>query len=691
MQTPARCGASTPRFAAAVLMCTLAIQAQSPPPPQLLDPDLHHLGDSVLETWTDVPAEPEDIRWALRFTASRNAGEHVLTARHRDVDEPWTVRLNGQDLGTLERTKALTVQRWIVPAGTLRDGANELLVEPAKPTDDIVFGDVQLHAQSLRDLLRLQPVDVLILEADAGPVPAKLTITDADGGLARPYAAAQLHTAVRDGIVYTGTGRARLELPPGRYRIYASRGFEWSVHREDLTVPDADAGTAPASAVLTIRREVDTAGYVAADTHVHTLTHSGHGDASVEERLVTLAGEGVELAIATDHNHHTDYTPLQRELKLDYFTSVVGNEVSTDVGHMNAFPLDPHDAPPDHTLTDWIQLVDGIRAKGAKVVILNHPRWPQIPTGPFGVFHLHRLTGELQGQNAVPFDAMELINSTTLQPDPMYLFVDWFALLNHGERITAVGVSDSHTVGKPVGQGRTYVRSKAADPAAIDVDEACQSFLDGDTSVSLGIYAEVWVQDRYRMGETVVTQNNLTVSLRVAAPSWVRPRVARVFINGTAVAEQEVPVREAQPTDVRLTFTIEPPPHDAWLVCAVFGDGVKEPFWPTEKPYTVGATNPVYLDGDGDGVWLSPRAVAQALIARHGLEPAALGAALAPVDDAVAIEAASLLRASCEATQPGSAADALEALVESTASRAALQRYLKTLEPPQQGHNGEAR
>ena len=66
---------------------------------------------------------------------------------------------------------------------------------------------------------------------------------------------------------------------------------------------------------------------------------------------------------------------------------------------------------------------------------------------------------------------MELVNATVRASDAMYNFIDWFALLNHGEKITAVGSSDSHTVGDPVGQGRTYLVSSTDDPGAIDVDE----------------------------------------------------------------------------------------------------------------------------------------------------------------------------------------------------------------------------
>ena len=60
--------------------------------------------------------------------------------------------------------------------------------------------------------------------------------------------------------------------------------------------------------------------------HTCTLQFSGHGDASAMERVVTLAGEEVDLAIATDHNHQTDYSPFQEQAGLtEWFTPVIGN------------------------------------------------------------------------------------------------------------------------------------------------------------------------------------------------------------------------------------------------------------------------------------------------------------------------------------------------------------------------------
>ena len=91
------------------------------------------------------------------------------------------------------------------------------------------------------------------------------------------------HLAVRPGIIYTSTGTAQLGLPAGKYTIIAGRGFEYSVHQVEVDLND------PGHAIVTlgVRREVPTDGYVACDTHVHTRTHSGHGDATVQERMIT--------------------------------------------------------------------------------------------------------------------------------------------------------------------------------------------------------------------------------------------------------------------------------------------------------------------------------------------------------------------------------------------------------------------
>ena len=646
---------------------------------RVLDAGFHHLGDNSTPEWPEATAEPEGQRLDVEFHSERaNDTEWVLVVQHRHVSDPWSIRIDGVEIGRLQRADEKRDFYYPVPAGAISAGSHVLSFVPEKPQDDLTIGNIRLVETSFRELKDLRPVLLRVVDSGTGAaLPARVTITDPAGELVDVFYAESSHTATRKGLVYVMDAEARLELPAGSYVFHATRGMEWGHATAAVEVSDRVA----TQVELAIRREVDTSGWIAADTHIHTLEHSGHGDASEAERLVTLAGEGVELAVATDHNHNIDYRPLQERMGLNrWFTPVVGNEVTTDNGHFNAFPLDASDQVPDYEQSDWVKLVAGIRARGARVVILNHPRWPEIETGPYGVFRMNRLSGERHAGPAFSFDAMELANSTTLLDDPDYLLTDWFALLNHGERITAVGSSDSHTVGDPVGQGRTYVRSSTDDAGSIDVDEACDAFLAGRTSVSMGYFIEAALYGEHGHGETVqLAGDHVRLDVRVAAPSWIHPDRLRVYVNGTMTVEQPLATVPGMAYDECWVFALPAPRHDAWIVCVALGPGVSDPCWRTLNPYTIASTNPIYLDRDGDGTYDSPRATARRMLQEHGSGPR-LARELAGYDPAVRVQAMSLAR--------DELLRAARARLEDLAGEdAAARRYLSSLPDEDRGDN----
>ncbi len=601
--------ACTVHFAALLL----AVQgASGQGAPRSLDAALHHLGDSEIKDWPGVAEKPAGTRFKLEFTATAAPGSATLQLKQRDVDGVWRLLINDQKVAELLRHRAEKVVYYELPPGLLRDGSNLLELIPDNPTDDIAVGQFVLHTESLRAILKLQAVSIRVADAaDGAPLPARISIEAENGSLPDIYFPTTDRVAIREGLVYVH-GAAQFELPAGKYRVAANRGTEWS-RAEQLI----DLTSAPAEVGLRLRREVDTSGFIAADTHIHTFTLSGHGDATVEERMLSLAGEGVELAVATDHNHNTDYRPYQEKLALnEFFTPVTGNEVTTPNGHFNGFPLNPDDEIPPYQETNWVKVVEGIRLKGAKVVILNHPRWPEINDSPFSIFGLNRATGDRAAGTRFTFDAMELVNATVNTPDPLYLFTDWFALLNAGEKISAVGSSDSHTVGDPVGQGRTYIPSRTDQPSALNVDELVEQIRLGRTSVSLGIFADIRVNERFGAGDLVpVEDGQVSTRVRVAAPGWIRPRRAIMYVNGAPVAEQEVPGKPGEPTNATLSFTLPVRGVDGHLVCVVLGDPVKHAGWKTLNEYTLAATNPVFLDVNRDDKYSHPRESAQRIYA----------------------------------------------------------------------------
>lgn len=589
---------------------------------------------------------PSAFGWRLErtFQSAANSTEWVLAIEHADVEEFWKVEINSTLIGYLDAHRGRATSHLPIPAGLLVAGDNQVKVHTDSAQRPIFVHSVKvLPGTDKRAVTALGSVRVRVLDKAAGaPIPARITVTDERNDRVQMFYTEGRRTAARLGIVYVMTEPVSFQLPAGRYRLHATHGMEWSMDSAALTV---EAG-GDADVELAIEKVVDTAGFVAADTHLHILAFSGHGNASMEERLITLAGEGVEFAVATDHNHNTDYRPDQERLGLsEYFYSVTGNEVTTRVGHFNGFPLKPGDDLPNHYLRDWVKLVDSIRERGAEVVILNHPRWPTVNHSPFERRDLNQLTGDASSDTRITFDAMELVNTNTLIDHPLVLFADWFALLNRGERVTAVGASDSHTVEAVPGQARTYVRSRSERPGDIVESEMYQSLRKGQTTISMGIFAELRLPGGLDLGDIVpVSGRRLQVPLRVAAPEWVTPRTAFVFINGQQVARKNIAAKPGQATDEVLSFDVQTPAHDGHLVCVVLGTPPAAPVWYPVKDYALAATNPIYLDVDGDGAYSPPRATAERELARLGTDLARIEAALPKLDPAIAAQVLSLVR-----------------------------------------------
>jgi hypothetical protein len=136
---------------------------------------------------------------------------------------------------------------------------------------------------------------------------------------------------------FTGaSGALRMRVRPGTYEVYISRGPEYEVVVRKVTVEAG--GNARVQGVL--RRSVATPGYLSADLHMHAR---GSIDSGLDytERVKSIAAEGLEVVISTDHNYISDYEPFIIAGRMERFIkSIIGLELTTfEGGHFNAFPL----------------------------------------------------------------------------------------------------------------------------------------------------------------------------------------------------------------------------------------------------------------------------------------------------------------------------------------------------------------
>jgi hypothetical protein len=550
-----------------------------------------------------------------------------------------------------------------VPAGALHDGTNHLAIVPPKENDDIVVREIKVVSGPIGTAIHEATLELKATESTGNIItPCRFTIVsetgtlpplvDADEGKsARP-----LTMAIRPGVIYSATGRARVGLPRGRYVVYASRGFEWSVAKKTM---DLTAGSASVS--LEINREVATPGWVSCDTHVHTLTHSGHGDATIDERMITLAGEGIDLPVATDHNINIDYSdPVRRTGLFGVFTAVTGNEVTTPAGHFNIFPVTAGSRPPDFHQTNWPALMEELRATpSVKVVILNHPRNIHGGFQPFAPENFNALSGENLRGPEFTFDAMEILNSSAQQSDYMLVIRDWFALLNYGYKITAVGSSDSHDVSRYiVGQSRTYIAADDSDPSKIDIGNACSNLLAGRALVSMGLLIEPRVNGRFGVGELATNlSHEVSIESTVRGPSWVHAARVELFANGKLVAAEDLKNSAKNPPGIQgvVRWVLPRPKHDVHWVVVAAGPGVEAAYWKIPRPYqptsktwtghVIGVANPIWLDADGDGKFSAAKIYAERVIEAAASSAEKLISRLRDYDEATAIQAASLWKA----------------------------------------------
>jgi hypothetical protein len=643
-------------WAALALVLAPGMSATGAETARVLDATRYHLGTPGFPEWQEFAGKtPHGRRLDVKFAAEANAAEQALFIRQRDVKQRWQVQLNGRKIGDLVTVETELVNGFVVPAGALKAGENTLSIVPPTATDDIVVGEITLEPRPLKESLARATMTVTVTDAETrSGLPCRITVVDPAGALmplqppARSDTNAALAMAVRNGVIYTREGLANVGVLPGKYTIYASRGFEYSVSTQTVAV----AAGEHRKVTLQIRREVPTPGWVACDTHIHTLTHSGHGDATVDERMLTIAGEGIELPVATDHNHHTDYSEAASRTRLQsHFTPVIGNEVTTKIGHFNAFPVHRDGAVPDFKALDWATLIQGMRATpGVQVITLNHPR-DLHGLIPLSATNFNPVTGEHLRSVDFGVDALEVITSGAMQSDIHLLYRDWFALLNRGYKVAAVGSSDTHDVSRFIlGQGRTYVKSDDRNPAAINIDEVCKGFRSGKVLVSLGLLTQMTVNGKFEVGDLATGLGpELTVTVSVSGPSWVTADRLELYANGVKIRDEPLAPKQGV-EKANVTWKISRPSHDVHLVAIATGPGTRAPFWEIPRPYqpsspvfesrVIGSTNPIWVDGDGDGKFSPARLYAQVLVKRVGLEPGPLVAALANYDEAVAVQAA---------------------------------------------------
>jgi hypothetical protein len=377
-------------------------------------------------------ADAADVEATLLVTRLGQCTGNAAAACHTDADcaggtgpcadpVPTPGFLPGQAT-TQIRTDATGAFSGVV----LPQGRYEVRVSSPE-RDDVVVGPVDVGAGdtavAVPPLSARGTFTFLVAERSRGvfpPVPAKLVLKgvpptpdprfnrdvtarlSGEDILAETFGGTQAGSsgsaAGQSNVVYTATGQGSIQVRPGTYDVYASRGLEYSVALRRVTVPVGGE----TSASFRLKRVIRTPDAVSADFHVHS-GRSLDTNAALRDRVLAFGAEGVEVMVATDHDKHVDYAPLIAELGLERrLRSIVGDEVTGSVpnppafpnsfGHINGWPLPTAaDAPRDGAIQDefvapnW--LFKRLRDAGAEVIQYNHPRAGLSGITSIGIFN----------------------------------------------------------------------------------------------------------------------------------------------------------------------------------------------------------------------------------------------------------------------------------------------------------------
>jgi hypothetical protein len=441
-------------------------------------------------------------------------------------------------------------------------------------------------------------------DGDGEPVPAVVFVSYPEGGTDprpadgrlgedRPRGDARKATWVVDGDVL-------LPLPPGDYELWAHHGFEYELgFAEDV---QAVAGETRA-VELVLERAIDTSGWVSIDPHSHA-SPSLDGECTIEERLVTAVANGLDVHVATDHDHVSDYRPVATAMGLDsLLLTVPGDEISPTVrGHHNIYPVEPWTDEPNNGSPRWweeamttseLHAAWKERVGEEGVLQINHGRES---SGMFAAAEYDPYTGEPGEPDYYgdAFDVMEVLNSKGFG-DAVPLMIDWCSLLDQGLRPGAVAVSDSHSRLSGPGLPRTWVRLEREQPSAEDLPELISALKEGRAVLSGGPLLTVSLSDgttTVGVGETLEA-TSATLSIQVQAPSWVPVERVQLFTSGCVLVQEWWVDPETAVAPLWFDTELELAPEDDsyWFVLAQ-GSQDLGPAWSGAHPWAM--SNPVY-------------------------------------------------------------------------------------------------
>lgn len=455
-------------------------------------------------------------------------------------------------------------------------------------------------------------VRVRVVDAGTGRLTAgRIHLTASDGKFYAPADAFARISGEGDHLFHT-TGSATIAVPAGRLRVVAVKGFEFA---PDSTSVEVTAGRST-SLTLRLRRMTNLAarGWHNGSTHVHA-NYGGTLHNTFDNLLMMSAAEGQDVLmplVANKDNRILDqrfFVPgggAHPRSRPDHLI-LVGEEYRPPVfGHLLMLGLRDHLISPftngyagtalESLAPSNTEMLRKARAQGAFTAYVHAFRGETDPLG----FQLG------QGKAFLVDAALGTTDAIEWSYPSRSAFIPWYAALNAGLHVTAVGgedaISNMHQT-KVLGAMRTYARTGVRTPTATALLAAMRR---GRSFVTNGPLVQLKVDGR-EPGDTVhLPKAGGTLAVEVDVRSITPLTRAWLVRNGDVLREIPLaPDRRAARFSGRIDAS-----HSAWLHVRV--EGAPSERFPLDASYAQAFTNPVWVSIGG-------RPVRNADAAKYGL------------------------------------------------------------------------
>ena len=424
-------------------------------------------------------------------------------------------------------------------------------------------------------------------------------------------------------------GQFIVQLPVGKYRVIVVRGPEYGHLSKEVTL-------APGTEFVfkgTLKRLVDTKGWISADFHNHS-TPSGDNVCDTDGRLINIAAEHLEFTPTTEHNRLYDWEPTIKALGLEpYIKTVKGVELTGSRQHFNAFPFEPDPLLQDGGAPIWnddpritaLTLRRWQTERADRWIQFNHPDLSNmfIDRNGDGVVDggfvgVGGMIDGLESENGpgtdilyeAPFKVSRKPGSLAAKASSVREFI-WRQLLNQGHRLVAVGVADAHAVyGNGVGCWRCYLPSSTDEPAKIDWAELAPRAKQGNMILTTGPFLEVTTQNGKIAGDDDRATGSIDLKVKVQCTDWIDINRVQVLVNSRPDPQLNF-TRETHPKmfkngvvkfDETIQIRLQQDAH--FIVVAINEEGDSKICYGTSdyaKMRPCAYNNPIYVDADGNG------------------------------------------------------------------------------------------